>query len=132
MEAKKAAKVKKVEVRTTDSGVLVMKKKEQRTLKLAVNGAVSKKAWKQLSFYSKNKKAVKINKKGKMTAGKKGKSKITIRAKKGKAKTTLKVIVGTKVQSVRMSTAAQELLVGGSVQLSAAVTPNKADRKSVV
>ena len=50
MEAKKAAKVKKVEVRTTDSGVLVMKKKEKRTLKLAVNGAVSNKAWKQLSF----------------------------------------------------------------------------------
>ena len=131
LEAKKAVKVKKVEVRTTDSGVLVMKKKERRTLKLAVNGAVSKKAWKQLSFYSKNKKAVKINKKGKMTAGKKGKSKITIRAKKGKAKTTLKVIVGTKVQSVRMSAAAQELLVGGSVQLSAAVTPNKASYKKL-
>ena len=62
-----------------------MKKKERRTLKLAVNGAVSKKAWKQLSFYSKNKKAVKVNKKGKMIAGKKGKTKITIRAKKGKA-----------------------------------------------
>ncbi len=131
LEAKKAAKVKKVEVRTTDSGVLVMKKKERRTLKLAVNGAVSKKAWKQLSFYSKNKKAVKINKKGKMIAGKKGKTKITIRAKKGKAKTTLKVIVGTKVQSVRMSAAAQELLVGGSIQLTAAVTPNKASYKKL-
>ncbi len=131
LEAKKAAKVKKVEVRTTDSGVLVMKKKERRTLKLAVNGAVSKKAWKQLSFYSKNKKAVKINKKGKMIAGKKGKTKITIRAKKGKAKTTLKVIVGTRVQSVRMSAAAQELLVGGSIQLTAAVTPNKASYKKL-
>lgn len=131
LAAKKEAKVKKVEVRTTDSGVLVMKKKERQTLKLAINGVYSKKAWKKLTFRSKNKKVVKTDKKGKLTAKKKGAAQITIRAKKGKAKTTLKVIVGTKVQSVRMSAAAQDLLVGDSVQLTASVLPNKASYKKL-
>ncbi len=131
LAAKKKEKIKKVEVRTTDSGVLVMKKKERLTLKLAVNGIYSKKTWKKLKFYSKNKKVVKTNTKGKLTAKKKGTTKITIRAKKGKAKTTLKVIVGTKIRSVRMNAAAQNLLVGDSVQLTATVTPKKASYKKL-
>lgn len=108
-----------------------MKKKERLTLKLAVNGIYSKKTWKKLKFYSKNKKVVKTNTKGKLTAKKKGTTKITIRAKKGKAKTTLKVIVGTKIRSVRMNAAAQNLLVGDSVQLTATVTPKKASYKKL-
>ena len=71
LAAKKEAKIKKVEVRTTDSGVLVMKKKERRTLKLAINGTYSKKAWKNLTFRSKNKKVVITDKKGKLTADRK-------------------------------------------------------------
>ena len=59
--AKRAAKIKKIEVRTTDSGVLVMKKKERVTLKIAVNRKVSKTAWKNLKFHSKNKKVVKVD-----------------------------------------------------------------------
>ncbi len=131
LAAKKEAKIKKVEVRTTDSGVLVMKKKERRTLKLAINGTYSKKAWKNLTFRSKNKKVVITDKKGKLTAKKKGTTKITIKAKKGKAKTTLKVIVGTKIRSVRMSVAAQNLLVGETLQLTASVTPKKASYKKL-
>lgn len=131
LAAKKEAKVKKVEVCTTDSGVLVMKKKERQTLKLAINGTYSKQAWKKLTFLSKNKKVVKTNKLGKLTAKKKGTTQITIRAKKGKAKTSLKVIVGTKIQSVRLNAAAQELLVGDSVQLTASVTPKKASYKKL-
>jgi len=131
LAAKKEAKIKKVEVRTTDSGVLVMKKKERRTLKLAINGTYSKKAWKNLTFRSKNKKVVITDKKGKLTAKKKGTTRITIKAKKGKAKTTLKVIVGTKIRSVRMSVAAQNLLVGETLQLTASVTPKKASYKKL-
>lgn len=109
--AKKVAKIKKIEVRTTDSGVLVMKKKERKTLKLALNGKVSKTAWKKLKFRSKNKKVVRVNKKGKLTAKKKGSSKIIITAK-GSKKKVLKVIVGTKVQSIRMNTGDQTLQEG--------------------
>ena len=129
--AKKAAKIKKIEVRTTDSGVLVMKKKERKTLKLAINGKVSKTAWKRLKFRSKNKKAVKVNKKGKLTAKKKGSSKITITAKGSKKKTVLKVIVGTKVKSISMNATAYTLVEGGTVQLSAAVAPQKASYKKI-
>lgn len=68
LAAKKENKVKKVEVRTTDSGVLVMKKKER--LKLAIDGIYSKGAWKKLTFRSKNKKIVKTDKKGKLIAKK--------------------------------------------------------------
>lgn len=129
--AKKAAKIKKVAVTTTDSGVLVMKKKERRTLKLALNGKSSKKAWKQVKFRSKNKKIVKVDNKGKLTAKKKGTTKITISAKKGKAKTTLKVIVGTKIKSIRMNAAAQMLTVGNSMLLTAAITPKKASYREL-
>lgn len=129
--AKKAAKIKKVEVRNTDSGVLVMKKKERKTLKLAINGKVSKKAWKKLNFRSKNKKVVKVNRKGKLTAKKKGTSKVTITVKGSKKKTTLKVIVGTKIKSIQMNMAAQTLLEGGTVQLTAAIAPKKASYKKI-
>lgn len=129
--AKKAAKIKKVEVRSTDSGVLVMKKKERKTLKLAINGKVSKTAWKKLKFRSKRKRVVKVDKKGRLTAKKKGTSKITITAKGSKKKTTLKVIVGTKIKSVRMNAVAQTLLEGGTVQLAATITPKKASYKKI-
>ncbi len=119
-------KIRKVEILTTDSGVLVMKKKERLKLKLAINGTYSKKAWEKLTFRSKKKKIVSTDKKGKLTAKKKGTAKIMVKAKRGKAKTTLKVIVGTKIRSVRMSAATQDLLVGDSVQLTASVTPKKA------
>ncbi len=129
--AKKAAKIKKLEVKTTDSGVLVMKKKERKTLRLALNGKVSKTAWKKVKFRSKNKKVVKVSKKGKLTAKKKGSSKITITAKKGKKKTTLKVIVGTKVKSVRMNVTSKSLIEGQTFLLSASVAPAKASYKKV-
>ena len=129
--AKKAAKIKKIEVRNTDSGVLVMKKKERKILKLAINGKVSKTAWKKLKFRSKSKSVVKVDKKGKLTAKKKGTSKITITAKGSKKKTTLKVIVGTKIKSIRLNTAAQTLLEGGTVQLTAVITPKKASYKKI-
>lgn len=125
------AKIKKVEVRTTDSGVLVMKKKERVKLKLAINGKVSKTAWKQLKFRSKNKKIVKVDKKGKLTARKKGKTQIIITAKKGKKKTTLRVIVGTKVKSLRMNVTAKTLTAGQTMQLAASVLPAKASYKKV-
>lgn len=129
--AKKAAKVKKIEIRNTDSGVLVMKKKERKKLKLAINGKVSKTAWKKLKFRSKNKKIVKVDKKGKLTAKKKGSSKITITAKGSKKKTTLKVIVGTKIKSLRMNATVQTLFEGSSVQLSATIAPKKASYKKL-
>lgn len=129
--AKKAAKVKKIEIRNTDSGVLVMKKKERKKLKLAINGKVSKTAWKKLKFRSKNKKIVKVDKKGKLTARKKGSSKITITAKGSKKKTTLKVIVGTKIKSLRMNATVQTLFEGSSVQLSATIAPKKASYKKL-
>lgn len=129
--ARKEKKIKKVEVQTTDSGVLVMKKKEKIKLKLAINGVYSKKAWKKLTFRSKKKKAVKIDRKGKLTAKKKGTSKITIKAKKGKAKTTLKVIVGTKIQAVQMNTTAENLSAGDTLPLTASVSPKKASYKKL-
>lgn len=127
----KKAKIKKVEIRTTDSGVLVMKKKERVKLKLAINGKVKKTAWKQLKFRSNNKKVVKVDKKGKLAARKKGSAKITVTAKKGKKKTTLKVIVGTKVKSLRMNVTAKTLTAGQTMQLAARVLPAKASYKKV-
>ena len=129
--AKKAAKIKKIEVRNTDSGVLVMKKKERKKLKLAINGKVSKTAWKKLKFRSKNKKVVRVDKKGKLTAKKKGSSKITITAKGSKKKATLKVIVGTKIKSLRMNATAQTLFEGASVRLSATIAPKTASYKKI-
>ncbi|MCH5252212.1 MAG: Ig-like domain-containing protein [Lachnospiraceae bacterium] len=130
-EAKKSTKIKKVKIKNSDSGVLVMKKKEKVTLKIAINGKVSKKAWKKVTFRSKNKKIVTVNKKGKMKAKKKGKTTITVTAKKGKKKAKLKIIVGTKVKSLKFNMAPKSIGKGTSVQLNTIVSPEKASYKKV-
>ncbi|MCH5264900.1 MAG: Ig-like domain-containing protein [Lachnospiraceae bacterium] len=129
--AKKAAKVKSVKIKNSDSGVLVMKKKEKATLKIAINGKVSRKAWKEVKFRSSSKKIVTVSAKGKMKAKKKGKTTITVTSKKGQKKATLKVIVGTKVKSMQMSVASKTLLPSQTFQLSATVLPKNASYKEV-
>ncbi|HBA69475.1 MAG TPA: hypothetical protein DCZ40_08985 [Lachnospiraceae bacterium] len=120
-----AAKVQGVSIQKPDTATLVLKKnaKFQLKTKVTVKGKISKK----VTYKSSNSKVVTVNKKGKLTAKKKGTAKITVASQANRSKkAVLTVKVGTPVKAVKLNAAKLSGEVGKSGNLKAAVSPKNA------
>lgn len=84
-----------------------------------------------VSWKSSKKKVAKVNKKGVVTAKKRGRATISVTIKGTDIKATCNIIVGTPVSRVKLNRTAASLLVGQSLRLRATVSPKNATTKSV-
>lgn len=92
--------------------------------RLKVKSVAPKKASKEVTFKSNNKKVATVNSKGKITAKKAGTTTITVTSKVNKkVKATCKVTVYAKAKSITLSTTKKELSLGETFTLSASVKP---------
>ena len=120
-----AAKVQGVSIQKPDTATLVLKKnaKFQLKTKVTVKGKISKK----VTYKSSNSNVVTVNKKGKLTAKKKGTAKITVASQANRSKkAVLTVKVGTPVKAVKLNTTTLSGEAGKSGTLKAAVSPKNA------
>ena len=123
--------VKSVTVTNLPAKTLTLKKGKTFTLKTSVEktGNVSK----AVSYKSSNTKVATVNSKGKITAKKKGTTKITITSKaNSKKKVTITVTVGTPVTKVKLNKTKATLNVGKTLTLKASLSPSKPSNKKVV
>lgn len=138
ISSKAAKKVSSVTITNPQTSTLYLKKSEkfQIKTKVALAGAKNKK----LKFTSSNKKVAVVSAKGKITAKKNGKAKITVAVKgksSKKAAITVRVMKNFKKASgVSLNQNNAVLYVSGnganSIALTASVTPKKATVKKVV
>lgn len=133
--AKKAKKVKVTSVQCIkpEFGTITMKKGSTYQIKCKVKpaGASNKK----LVYKSSKPKIVKVSKKGKLTALRKGKAVITVRSRSNKKKQKkIKVIVGTPVRKVTAVEKKIEIKKGETKDISNLynITPKSASNKNVV
>lgn len=102
------------------------------TYKLKVKTVIPKGASKKVTYKSGNKKIATVSSTGKITAKKAGKTTITVTSKSNKkVKATCKIMVYSKVKSVKISTTKKKLKVGEKFTLSATISPSNA-KKDVV
>ena len=132
VKAKCTVTVKKgVEVIQTASSMIMQKGK---SINLRYDITPNKGVNKKLTFKSNKPKIVKVSKKGKLTAKKVGKAKITVKSADGGAKKVVKVTVKKNIKPVKLVTldlSELALLKGGSETLHASVTPSNATQKKV-
>lgn len=122
--------VKKITVSNLPAKTLTLKKGKKFTLKtkVTVTGGASK----AVSYKSSKPKIASVNKKGVITAKKKGKAVITITSKaNSKKKLRITVTVGTPSTKVSIK-GKSYVAVGKTTKLIATVTPNNASNKKVV
>lgn len=131
-EASAATKsVKSVSVSNLPAKTLTLKKGKSKQLKIKVS--VKGKASKRVTFSSGKPKIVKVSKKGKVTAKKKGKATITVKSKFNKRKKAcIKVTVGTPVEGVSLSKSVGNVQIKKTLKLVATVSNSKASNKKVV
>lgn len=125
------AKVQGVSIQKPDTATLVLKKnaKFQLKTKVTVKGKISKK----VTYKSSNSNVVTVNKKGKLTAKKKGTAKITVASQANRSKkAVLTVKVGTPVKAVKLNAATLSGEAGKSGTLKAVVSPKNATVAKVV
>lgn len=138
ISSKAAKKVSSVTITNPQTSTLYLKKGEKFQVKTKVAPASAKN--KKLKITSSNKKVAAVSTKGKITAKKNGKAKITAAAKDGsgrKAVITVTVVKNFKKASgVSLNQKNAVLYVGGnganSMALTSSVTPKKATVKKVV
>jgi len=120
-----AAKVQSVSIQKPDTATLVLKKNAKYQLKTKVT--VKGKASKKVVYKSSNSKVATVNKKGKITAKKKGTAKVTVTSTANRSKkAVLTVKVGTPVKTVKLSAAKLTGEAGKSATLKATVSPKNA------
>lgn len=130
-EVQAAGTVKSVEVSNLPAKTLTLKKGKSKTLKASVK--VTGKASKKVTWKSSNKKIATVSSKGKVTAKKNGKAKVTVTSVANKKKkATITVSVGTPVTKVSLNKKSEKLYVGQSTTVKASVSPSKASNKKVV
>lgn len=104
-KAKQEAKVTSVKITNTGKKLRMQKGKKFR-LKTAISVKPNKKKYKKLKFTSSNKKAVLVNQRGLLKAGKKGTAKITVTSKinpKKKASITVSVTKDVLVNTIKLN-----------------------------
>lgn len=133
MEAKSKVAVSKVSITKPSGRVLTLAVGKNFQMKVKVTP--SKATNKKVSYQSANSKIAKVNKTGKITARKKGTTKITVKAKDGsgkKATLTVKVIIPVKkVTFTAPSKSTITLTKGKTYQLKTKVTPSNATIKKL-
>ena len=123
---KKTIKAKSVKL---NRNVYTLKKGKSVSLKATISP--KKATTKKITWKSSNKKIATVNKKGKVTAKKKGTVKITAKVKGTSKKATCKIIVGTPVKKVILDKSAVTLKPGQSISVKATVSPKSATTKKV-
>ena len=133
VEAKSKVAVSKVSITKPSGRVLTLAVGKNFQMKVKVTP--SKATNKKVSYQSANSKIAKVNKTGKITARKKGTTKITVKAKDGsgkKATLTVKVIIPVKkVTFTAPSKSTITLTKGKTYQLKTKVTPSNATIKKL-
>lgn len=124
--AKKPIKAKSITLNRTNYTL-----KKGKKVKLKASVLPSNATQKKVQWSSSKKKVATVNSKGVVKAKKNGKTTITAKVKGTKLKAKCKIVVGTPVKKVTLSKTSQSLNVGGSIQLSATVTPKKASNTKV-
>ncbi|MBR0399113.1 MAG: Ig-like domain-containing protein [Eubacterium sp.] len=126
-----SGKVTGVKVTSLPAKTLTLKKGKSFKLKTKVTGTGS--FSKAVTYKSSNPKVVAVSKKGKLTAKKNGKAKITITSKKNrKKKYVIKVTVGKPVKKLTLNQTSASLTTGKSLTLKTTVLPKKASNKKVL
>lgn len=132
VKAKCTVTVRKTVDKIQTASSLVMQKGKKLTIRYDITP--NKDVDKKVTFKSSNPKVVKVSKKGKLTAVKKGSANITVTSADGAAKRKIKVTVKKKINPVTKVTLDKTsiaLLNGGSDTLTASVLPEKATKKKV-
>lgn len=131
VEAASKSKVTSVKVTNLPSTTLTLKKGASKTLKVKVEG--SKNVSQAVTYKTSKPKIVKVTQKGKLTAKKKGKSKITIISNVDKTKkAVITVTVGTPVTKVTLNKKSASLEEGKTLTLKATVKTKKASNKKLI